>query len=420
VNRATVSRAFLAQAIFFAGSASAADVHTQPQIDLRAEQNDNFGLVPGGSPDSDVYGYVADALWLIDVATPRSGTTIRPRIKYQEFPDRSDLEKFEGFLDMHNQFRSERGTWDLFGHVSHQDLYNNETRGGDFDPVDPGAGGGSDSGDIIVGEIREEFSLRPNYEYRATERTSIGAGLEYVTTRYDADQGVPTKTDYDFAQANAHLGWRLNPTSDVRTGLYASKYEARDNSQDIDATGIFLGYEHRWSEQVGLEVVAFYEENDIKTFDPVLVKETTSNFGGEVSAYRKFEVTEWRFSIGRSYVPTGDGGKSELDLFRLQYERQLSQRLTFRGVGRYESRNGLGNTVAGIDRDFARTDLSLKWLITRNWYIGGGYAYMWEDQAGAPQTGDNNKFFINFGYEGLPYDRSKGTGTGTGTGVETP
>src|SRR5262245_23085718 len=38
VNRLTISRAVLAYALLFAGAASAADVHTQPQFDLRAEQ----------------------------------------------------------------------------------------------------------------------------------------------------------------------------------------------------------------------------------------------------------------------------------------------------------------------------------------------------------------------------------------------
>jgi len=401
VNRVTVRRALLAHAILFAGAASAADVHTQPQIEMRAEQNDNFGLTPGGSADANVYGYIADAAWLIDVATPRSATTFRPRLKYQNFPDRSDLEKFEGFLDMHNQYVSERSTWDLFGHLSHQDLYNNETQGGDFDPVDPGAGGGSDSGDIVVGETREEFSVRPNYEYRATERTSIGVGVEYETTRYDANQGDPTHTDYNYGLASGYLSWDVTPTSDIRAGVYASKYEARDNTEDTDATGILFGYGHRWSEQVGFDASVFYEENDITEFAPVPLKETTTGFGGDLSAYRKFEVTEWRFSVGRSFVPTGDRGKSELDLLRLQYERQLSQRLTFRGVGRYESRNSLGGTEGGTDRDFARLDLSLKWLITQNWYVGGGYAYMWQDRAAAIDSADNNKFFITFGYVGL-------------------
>ena len=106
-------------------------------------------------------------------------------------------------------------------------------------------------------------------------------------------------------------------------------------------------------------------------------------------------------------MPTGDGGKSTLDQFRIQYERQMSQRLTFRGVGRYETRDSLNGTDTTVDRDFARMDLSLKWLITQNWYLGGGYTYMWQDRASATETADNNKFFINFGYQGLPFDRNR-------------
>jgi hypothetical protein len=410
VTNSTIGRAILAHVFLLAGAATAADVHTQPQIEMRAEQNDNFGLVPGGSPDSDVYGYIADAVWLVDVATPRSNTTLRPRLKYQNFPDRDDLEKFEGFFDFRSVYRSELSTFDIVGHLSHQDLYNNETRGGDFDPVDPGAGGGSDSGEIVVGETRDEFKLRPTYERLLTERTRIGLGLEYATTRYDAEQDAETKTDYDFGLASGYVTWKVNPTSDFTAGVYGSRYEAKDNSEETDAVGALLGYVHRWSEQVGVEANLYYEENDITEFDPVLFKEKTSNFGGNLTAYRQFEVSEWRLSVGRSFVPTGDRGKSELDQLRLQYERQLSQRLTLRGVGRYESRNSLGGTGGGLDRDFARFDLSLRWLVTQNWYVGGGYTYMWEDLATATQTGDNNKFFLTFGYQGLPYARPRAEG----------
>lgn len=406
MTKSAIGRAILAHVFLLAGSATAADVHTQPQIDLRAEQNDNFGLVPGGSPDSDVYGYIADAVWLVDVATPRSSTTLRPRLKYQNFPDRPDLEKFEGFFDFQSLYRSERSTFDLVGHLSHQDLYNNETQGADFDPIDPGAGGGSDSGEIVVGETRDEFKLRPTYEHRLTERARMGLGLQYSTARYDAEQGAETKTDYDFGLVSGYVTWAVSPTSDFTAGVYGSRYEAKDNSEETDAVGALLAYVHRWSEQVGVEANLFYEENDITEFDPLPLNEKTSNFGGNLTAYRKFQVSEWRLSVGRTFDPTGDRGKSELDQLRLQYERRLSQRLTIRGAGRYESRTSLGGTDGGIDRDFARVDLSLRWLVTQNWYVGGGYAYMWEDRATATQTADNNKLFLNFGYQGLAYDRS--------------
>jgi hypothetical protein len=174
--------------------------------------------------------------------------------------------------------------------------------------------------------------------------------------------------------------------------------------------GALVGYLHRWSEQVGIEATLFYEENDITETDPVLFEDTTSDFGGSLTAYRRLEISEWRFSVGRAFVPTGDRGKSIVDEFRVQYDRDLSQRLALHGAARYESRDGLAGTEGGVDRDFARIDLSLRWMATQNWYLGGGYAYMWEDQATAPQTGDNNKIYINFGYRGLPYDRSAGAG----------
>ena len=402
VNSETIVRGVLASGLLLAnGAATAADVHTQPQIELRAEQNDNFGLVPGGSPDSDVYGYVADGTLVIDMATPRGETTIRPRVKFQEFPDRPDLQRFEGFLDMLSKYRWERSTFDLIGHLSHQDLYNNETVGGDFDPTDPDGGGGSDSGEIIVGETRDEFDIRPNYEHRLSERVSIGLGIGYSAARYDADQGATTKTDYDYSLANPYVTWALSQTSDFSAGIYASRYEPTDNSEQTDATGVELGYAYRWSEVIGVETSIFYEENDIQEFLPVAFQETTSNFGGNVTAYRKGEVSEWRLSVGRSFNPTGDRGKSELDQIRLQYERHMSQRLSFRGTGRIESRNSLGGTDGGVDRDFARIDLSLKWLLTQNWYFGGGYTYMWEDRQAATQSADNNRLFITFGYQGL-------------------
>ena len=406
MNRETIGRIVLAHSILLtAGVASAADVHTQPQIELRAEQNDNFGLVPGGSPDSDVYGYIADANFLIDFATPRSETTLRPRGKIQNYPDRPDLQRFEGFLDISSQYRWERSTFDLIGHLSHQDLYSNETVGGDFDPTDPGGGGGSDAGVIVVGETRDELELRPTFEHRVTERASIGVGVEYSAARYNADQNAETKTDYDFALASGYVTWALSQTSDFSAGIYGSRYEAIDNTAQTDATGAMLGYAHRWSELMGVEAMLFYEKNHIQEFLLVPFDDTTSDFGGNVTAYRRQEISEWRLSIGRSFIPTGDSGKSTVDQLRLQYERQMSQKLTFRGVGRLESRNSLGGTGGGFDRDYARVDLSLKWLMTQNWYVGGGYTYMWEDRQTATESAQNNKVFVTFGYQGLAYKR---------------
>jgi hypothetical protein len=40
-------------------------------------------------------------------------------------------------------------------------------------------------------------------------------------------------------------------------------------------------------------------------------------------------------------------------------------------------------------------------MITQKWYVGGGYSYIWEDRELAAGDATNNRFFLNFGYQGL-------------------
>ena len=47
-----------------------AQTYVQPAVDLRAEGNDNFDLIPGGSPEGDVYGFIVDLQALIGILHP--------------------------------------------------------------------------------------------------------------------------------------------------------------------------------------------------------------------------------------------------------------------------------------------------------------------------------------------------------------
>jgi hypothetical protein len=247
------------------------------------------------------------------------------------------------------------------------------------------------------------MSLEPTFEHRFTERTSAGIGGQFQGARYDAAAGFETKTDYNYSVVNGYLSWALNPATDLSVGAYTSRYEPQDDSEQTDAVGGSVGIVHRWNATDGIEATLFYERNDITEFAPVLNKETTTDVGGQLTAYRKLEVSEWRFMVGRSFIPTGDSGKATLDHARLQYERLLSQRLSLRAAARYDSRNALGTTTitTGQDRDYARADLSLKWFVSPTWYIGGGYAYICEDRQQAISDASNNKFYLNFGYRAL-------------------
>ena len=391
---------FAATSMSFALNAAAADVQTEPRLDLRVEQNDNLDLDPVTDSDSDVLGYIAEADLLVGIASPRGETSLRPRLRFQDYPDRSDFERVEGFVDMLSTYQWQRSRFEFIGNFAHQDLYNADTPGGGFDPLDPG-GGDPGGGAAVIGQTRTSLGVRPTFEHEITERARIGMFVDWLTAKYDADEGEPTRTDYDFGLVDGYFTWAVGPNSDFTVGAYASKYEADDEIETTDAIGGRLGYTYRWNDTDGLEATVNYERNETEALVPVAFEETSSEVGGSLTAFRELEISEWRFSVGRYFVPTGDSGKAVIDRFRLQYDRLFSERLSFRGAARYDSRTGVSELNAGNDRDYARVDLSLKWLITQKWYVGGGYSYIWEDREQAVSDAQNNRFFVNFGYQGL-------------------
>ena len=63
-------------------------------------------------------------------------------------------------------------------------------------------------------------------------------------------------------------------------------------------------------------MAVFYQQDEIKDSIPVPSVEDVSSWGGRVTAYRKREVSQWRLTAGRRYVPTSDARVAEVDEFR--------------------------------------------------------------------------------------------------------
>jgi len=387
----------------------AAQTYFVPRVEGRVEYNDNFGLVPDGATtsDTDAFGFIADAEALIGIATTRGETTLRPRLRLQEYPDVDDqvtvgeqITPLEAFLDLRSTYKWQRADLLVNARYARQDSYNVETASGVFDPLDPNFGSDPDSVRTRVGDTRDRFQVSPTVSYAVTERVSLGAGIDYQLVRYDSE-GVDTRLDYDYAVLDGFATWKLSPLSDLTFGTYASRYETENDISKTDSYGGRVGYRYRWTESTGVRADLFYESSDITDTVPVRTEDSTSYWGGSLTAYRRLEVSNWRFTIGRRYIPTSDGRKAELDQFRLQYDRDLTARLEFRGAVRFERRNDIDPTIFSDDRDSARGDLSLTWMMTRHWFLSGGYSYTWEDRDRAISDADNNQLFVGIGYKGL-------------------
>ena len=249
------------------GLARAADTYVQPEFDLRYEANDNLGLDPIEDADSDDHGYIAELQALIGIATPRSNTSLRPRVKFQDYADR-EVEPFEAFLDFKSDYLWERARLRTNGRYSREDTYNVDTRGGEFDPDDPEVPTDPGSVDHVIGQVRTRFQVAPEIAFELTERTRLGAEFEYQAVRFDSDD-VQTRDDYNYVGGSGFLSWALDPRSDLRVGAYANRYEITDGSTETDAAGGIVEYARRWSENAGFRINGFYEQDDQTIFFPI-------------------------------------------------------------------------------------------------------------------------------------------------------
>jgi len=384
-------------------TAQAGQTYVQPQAVVRAETDSNLTLDPAGSPEGTTEGYIADLQVLVGYATPTSETSIRPRVRFQNYPDYDQREKVEGFLDWVTRFRWERSLFDIIANYSQQDSYNYDTRSGEFDPLDPNNPTVAGSGKSLTGETRTEAVVRPSYSYDLTERLSVGVGGQYQITNYDASEGPSNRVDYDFWVVNANLGWSLDERSIVGIVGYLSQYEPKNIDGHTDGYGAGVTYDYKWSEVLGFEATVGYEVNDPKYSELGQEEQKSSSVGGSIAAFGESEASKWRFLVRQRYAPNGDGGMRQMDEVRFQYDRDFTRRLSFLGSARYESQRQLTGQI-GEDRDTARLDVGLKWLVAPTWFVQGGYAYIWQKE-GNQGNADNNRFYLGAGYKGLGRQR---------------
>lgn len=379
--------------------AFAADTYVQPQIELGAVSSSNFNLDPVTNDKSDTYGAIADLAALFGIATPRSETTLRPRVRLQSFSDRPDLDKYEAFLDVKSGYQSERSEFNFLGRYSRLNAINAALADAGFGNGDPNDPTTPETGSRQIGETRQRLDLSPNFSYRVSERASVGGEVVYQGVRYSSEAPL-SQVDYDFLEGAGFVQWAFTARSDLTATAYASNYDARQELNRTDTVGTSLGVSHRWSERTATEFEVTYEQNDM-TIGPVPVKERSNDWGVGFSTYMKGDVDQWRVAAGRSYTPNGRGGKSAFDQFRVQYDRDLSERLHFMGAARYVKDKSISQVRSIGDREYSRLELSLTRFVSPKWFVRGGYQYTYQDKTGEPEAADDNRIMLSIGYQGL-------------------
>jgi hypothetical protein len=379
----------------------AAQVYVQPTATLGAENDSNLDLQPGSNQS--VQGYLANAGALFGIATPNSDSTVNARLDYRDYPKDQGDNRLEEFLDFRSDYNTARSHAAISGQIEHRDDFNAEFSSAYFNPINPVQPTNPSTGQAVTGETLTSVLLQPSYTYRFSPL--IGAGVSAIYQKFNYTPTFLGHSDFDFYQGNAELNWKFNQKSELSFGGFASKYQASEIESSATGAGPTVSLDTSWSPLLSTNASITYQHTNIDQSSSPVVQADVNTWGGNLGAVYKSQLSQYRLSISRFVTPSGGGGVYVNDQAQFQYNRELTERLTFTGAVIGIKASQLPSNVNDLDRSYMQTAVDLKWMIRPTWFVQGGYQYAWQKYTLSPDGAANNRIYIRVGYQGLPPQR---------------
>lgn len=388
----------LAATVAAAGAARSAEVFVQPSGFVGAESNSNLDLTPGGQPE--VTGYLANFASLIGIATPNSSTTIKPRLDYRNYPEDAGDNRLEEYLDFNSFYKAERSQASISGTLDHRDEATAELNQATYDEVNPNQPTSPQTGHIVNGATRDSAYVLPSYTYNLTPRLALGAQGLYQKVNYSPNDDA-RYVDFDYYQGKAYLVWTLNQKSDLTFGGYGAKYNATRYDSKATAEGGSIDLNTTWTPLFSTRASVVLQRSDINSGIPPVFNGTVNTWGGDLTAIYNAQTQQFRADLSRLISPSGGGSVYVNNQLQFEYDRMLTQRLSLKAAALLLRNRAVTSEVSGNGRDYVRTVLEAKWMMTQTWYIQGGYQYTSQKYETSPDGAANNRLYLRFGYQGL-------------------
>ncbi len=388
----------LAAATLLAPLGHAAEVYYQPILGVSAENDTNLDLDPG--VHQNIQGYTADLATIIGIDTRDSSTIIKPRIVYRYYPDESADDRLEGYLDFNSNYRTQRSVTSIVGSIQRLDEFNAEFTSPIYNDI--GAQGVPDTGKVTVGAVQNNVLLYPKYVYSLTPIVGIGVSGSYQDVTYSPTDALD-HTNFDYYSGKAFLNWSFSQKSSLAFGGFGSKYSA--TGSEATGGGATIDLSTNWSPVLTFGASLIFQHTTLDDTTPTPLDTSNNSWGGTVSADYKTQVDRFRLTAGRTISPSGGGSLYNVDRVQFQYDRNFSARLSFLGAVVGLRTHALTSNILGDDRTYAQSRIEAKWMMTPYWFLRGGYQYSYQKYEVYTQSADNNRVFVQFGYQGLGQER---------------
>jgi hypothetical protein len=382
--------------------AAAQEVAFIPQADVSAEWATNRNLAEPPSPNSELYRATVGGDLIR--RTQVSDLDFRPLVTVQHSSEISTLDTWEALVNLVGDYRTLRSESSVIAEYHREDAYNSQYGTSTFNPLNPNAPDTAGTGAIVTGITRTTYEVAPEFSYEFTQRLSLTGSADLIAVRYNND--VPGQlVSYNSPQVGLALSWALNPNTRVAFGPYYAYYNPVNDTEGAVKTttyGVSVDLASKISTVSQSKLTARVEHNsEPAAFGQPSFSQTT--WGLEWVGSHKFLTSHIQYSIGRFLQPGSEGGRTESDQLRVQYNKFLTQRWSVVAAVRLTRNTDIGTVVIdnANNRDRANAQLAVSYLFTPEWSLSGGYRYAYLKYESATNSANSNGVFLTVGYHGL-------------------
>jgi hypothetical protein len=257
------------------------------------------------------------------------------------------------------------------------------------------------TGIVQVNKRRSLFQIAPAIQYATTERSRIGAGIDFQDVSYE-DVDEILLSNYRFGRANINAEYDLTERAVLVGRVFYERYDSDDESNSSTAWGGDAGVRYELSDRTRLAGFAgarSVDADDAPGFE-------TDDGGGtgpifSFLAERDYGPGLARITLDRSLVPSGRGTLLDTTRAALSLSVPVTERATARldAIG-VRNRNPGGETNFN-DRDYFSIQPGLRWQLGEATWLDLSYRYRWQDREIQDSDAQSNAVFFGFGHDWL-------------------
>lgn len=349
----------------------------EPQASLRTFYEENTGLTVRDPSDSG--GMIARAEVMTGKRTENSEIGIESAVERREYFSDAERSTTDFLFDLVGTKILER---DRFSFLARLDL--DSTLTSELET----------SGLITERKRRVGWSLRPSWRHSVTERLGVSTNASYLNVRY-RDAEFTGLVDYKYTTFGLSMDYATAPLTQLIGRVDYYHYDPDRGSDDTKSVGLLFGGSHVFTEKWSLSAQAGLRRTKVGD---------TSETGNlvDVVVVRQLEKSRLEFALSRSLAPSGSGELLSTSTVKLDGSHRLTPRvkLLFVAEGRHNENSTSRNSSRG-DRRYIRIEPRLRYELTKEWSITGGYRYRYQKYDAADDSADGNMLFATLSYRPL-------------------